>query len=449
MQQTHIDISLQPKQEELGRLIHAEGSDVATWIGFGGARGGAKSGAARRLMVERRFSKPGTAGFIIRRNFKDLEENHLEKFREEFPALQQYYESGKKQYRLPNGSRIAFKFADTPDDSRQLARGTEAMDIFVDQAEQFSEQELLWLHTPNRWKGSGPGECKTVLFFNPGGIGTDFLRRIFHLRQYQGDEQPGDYAFIQSYGWDNYQWFSALGISEARFYALTDAERFQLFITGTDYGKKLNALPQAMRIGELMGSFSHFAGQYFSGVWDEEKCVLDSATARAIVQPWWTTWMSQDWGFDDHAAHLWFTSGRLSPADCRKYLEITTDLPLEIVIVTRELVARQMAEKDLAVKIREMTPEYERPARFFLSPDACAKKSAHTVAEEMSEVLTRHGLPAAEPADWERVAGWRFLYNGFRQSSSLRAGQADKERAQQGPLLFVSADCPGLISSIP
>jgi len=45
--------------------------------------------------------------------------------------------------------------------------------------------------------------------------------------------------------------------------------------------------------------------------------------------------------------------------------------------------------------------------------------------------------------------GWRLVYNGFRQTCALRGATVDAERAQQGPLLLVSANCPQVISAMP
>jgi hypothetical protein len=86
---------------------------------------------------------------------------------------------------------------------------------------------------------------------------------------------PTDFAFIQAYGWDNYVWFSGeVDISEEEFYALSSEARFELFISKTTYGKKLNALPPDLREGHLLGSFEKFAGQYFGGAWDDKACVV-------------------------------------------------------------------------------------------------------------------------------------------------------------------------------
>jgi hypothetical protein len=71
------------------------------------------------------------------------------------------------------------------------------------------------------------------------------------------------------------------------------------------------------------------------------------------------------------------------------------------------------------------------------------------VAEQLEDVFRPHGLPIPQPADDDRIGGWRLLYNGFRQTCALRGETVDPERASQGPLLLVSANCPEVISAIP
>jgi len=206
-----LDIALQPKQLELARLIEARGPDVATWIGYGGALGGAKSGAIRRIMLMRRGKYPKTIGVIMRRVLADVKENHIQKFWEEYPELRQYYNSTDYEIVLPNGSRIKFMYAENSMEVDRKFYGPEFFDIFIDQAEQFSEAELRTINTRNRAPGAPDGLCKMGLFFNPGGCGTEFLRRVFWLKQYHGKERASDYAFIQSYGWDNYEWMRGTG----------------------------------------------------------------------------------------------------------------------------------------------------------------------------------------------------------------------------------------------
>lgn len=450
-----IRLSLQPKQIELGKLIEARGPNVAVKLGFGGARGGAKSGGARRLMLARRLKHDNTPGFIIRKNFPDIYENYIIKYQQEQPWMSDCFNAKHNEYTLHNGSRIAYKYADTFKDVERISRGPEAVDILIDQAEQFTEDELIMLMTPNRWPNSEPGFCKTWLFFNPGGPGTEYLRRIFHLKRYKNDEQAQDYSFIQAYGWDNYEWFRGqVDLTPRQFYELPNEERFQIFITRTDYGKKLNALPPSLRLGELLGSFEHFSDQYFAGVWDENVCTITPDLAKSLIQSWWTRWMAQDWGFQDHTAHGWFASGKLSPSDALKFLGITTQWPIEIVVLYRELVINERAEADLAMDIVNATDPFERRyvERFYLSVDAFGQKArqfgANSVGEQYMKIMQRYGLPNPSPADQRRVDGWRFMFNCLRQAH-MRGREVTEEETKQGPMLLVSNECPAVIEAIP
>jgi hypothetical protein len=71
-------------------------------------------------------------------------------FFEEFPSLLPYYHVAEHEVTIPTTgapSRIKFDSAETETDVKRKAHGPEFMDIFVDQAEQFSEKELQLLKT--------------------------------------------------------------------------------------------------------------------------------------------------------------------------------------------------------------------------------------------------------------------------------------------------------------
>lgn len=466
-----VDLALQPKQMDIARHVWAEGENAPTKLGFGGPRAGGKSGGIRRLMLGRRMKLPGTVGFIVQRTFPKLYENHIVRFRQEWPEFNDVYNVQNKEYALPNGSRIAFKHCEHPHDVEEFSRGPEAMDIFVEQAEQFTEKELQMLSTPNRSPGAPMGRCKTGYFFNPGGPGTEYLRRIFWTRKFQKQETPEDFAFVRACGWDNFEWFRGqVPIDIHEFYAMPelcwlcdrdlktredgvrDCCRFQLFITSTTEGRKLNGLTPSLRMGELLGSFERFSGQYYAGVWDENTCVISPSEADRLIQPWWTRWVSTDWGFAHHCCHLWFASGKLSPDQFKKFFGQDAEWPVEVVVCYRELVTSETAEDDLARQMVSMTPPSERPLirDHWLSPDAWAKRgSANTVADQFLPILRAAGLPGPDRADDDRVGGWRLLYQGFKQAGAFRSSKVTKEMAQVGPMLLISANCPEVMGSVP
>lgn len=449
-----LDLSLQPKQEHFLRLLLAMGPDVATWLAFGGARGGAKSATVRRCALILAGMFDGITVAIIRRTFPDVNENHIEPMLKDFPSIRQYYKSTNHEIVLPNGSRVVFRYAETAKDINRKFWGPEFAFILVDQAEQFSGEELQLIKTANRWPGKEAGFCKTALFFNPGGIGTEYLRRVFKLKQYQDQERSTDFAFVQAYGWDNYEWFrNEVDLSINEFYALPNEVRFELFINHTSEGRKLNSLPASLRSGHLLGSFDSFAGQYYAGVWDESKCILSIDQTQQLIQPWWVRWTATDWGFAHYAAHGWFASGKVSPKQLREVLDIKSGHPIDVVVAYRELVINNTPEADLGRMMVDLTPEAERKhiSRHWMSPDAFATgRAMNTIAQTIGDVTNAAHLPRPEPADNDRIGGWRLLYDGFRQTCAVRS--ADFESAPDlpgGPMLMISGACPQIIASFP
>lgn len=402
-------------------------------------------------MLWRRFQYPGTNGVIVRRVFDDVKKNHIDPMFAEYPQLRDYYHVSDHELILPNGSKVLFMYAETTAEVERKFTGIEFFDIFIDQAEQFSEHELRTIKTRNRWPAARPGQCKTALFFNPGGCGTEFLRRIFWLKQYKTGERANDFQFIQAYGWDNWQWFVGV-IGQRQFYALTNEERFELFISQTQYGRELNALPPSLRAGHLLGSFESFAGQYFAGVWDESKCILRAIDCERLIKPWWTRWTSTDWGFAHNATHFWFASGKIKPSEFFEAFGRVIEYPIDVVIIYRELVTSHVEEQDLAQQYVDLTPLEERKLikAEYLSPEPAvwAKRgSANTIAETFTDVFERNGMVRPSPADNDRVGGWRLMYGAFKQTCSMLSDTPVQNADTR--MLLVSAECPEVISGIP
>lgn len=483
------DLYLQPKQLEIGELIYKTGPEAATWIAGGGARAGGKSGGLRRIMLDRRMQRPGTPGVIVRRIYKDVNENHIQKYFAEFPEIRNYWRATDNEFRFPNGSRLCFRYAENQQAVDQSFWGVEWYDIFVDQAEQFTERELIIIKSSNRWPNAPVNDCKTGLFFNPGGIGTEFLRRVFHQKRYHANERAQDFAFVHLFGWDNYVWFEPLGYRPKEFYALPslcdsadgvgpeyECCRFHLFIRRTAEGRKLDTMPPSLRAGHLLGSFDSFAGQYFAGVWDESKLILSTAQEAKLIQPWWTRWMAHDDGFVHHASVGWFVSGKVSPKLFQEVFGVTISEPVTVVILYRELNVNETEPGELVRMCRKQTTldEAKTLSRYFLSVDAWEKDSkGHSVAEEISRELLRvekmqhQGrelqvtFPYPEQADNARIGGWRYMYACMKKTADVLGGKMnptrledDYEREGGGyslhtPLLFISGNCRETIEAIP
>lgn len=300
-------IKLQPKQDELAKLVLATGPEVPTKLGYYGPRAGGKSRGLRdiSLIVSSECGQmyTGAPAFLLRRNWTQCQESLLEKFKIERPYLADFYNGQEKQYQFPpdmGGGRIAFKYADTPDDILRLERGPECFFMGIDQAEQISKRDLQRLNSPNRWPDTPPGAAKTAYFLNPGGIGSNYLREKFVDRKFEENERPGDFHGIFAAGWHNFAWFVNQGIDINNepltwelFYSLPDDvpvppdgkytnkwlasipddNRFKLFVTKTSEGAKHWSKPDTIRMGDLFGRFDSFEGQYFPGV-DMRKVTL-------------------------------------------------------------------------------------------------------------------------------------------------------------------------------
>lgn len=460
----------------------SRGVDSPTRIGMGGSRGSAKSRLGRDVGIEVAFLNEGVLIYIVAKNLGNLEDNYVKKYRTERANIMEYYRaSPRPEINLPNGSVIAFRYADNPDDMTRLERGPEAFLIIVEQAEQFTEKELQQITKPNRWPNASLGACKTLFLFNPGGPGTQFLQRVFYLRQYEGTERASDFAFVQAFSWDNWAWFEqeCPEFSEEQFYALPgeippcageyndawlatvpDNYRFKIFVTRTSEGRKYWALPESMRMGDLFGRFDQFAGQYFAGVWDQRLCVLPTRIVDALAQYWWTCWMGGDLGFGHSSAIFWACTGKVSPSTAWEVLHIDTEWPLDIVIVYRELVPpMRTAEADLGKLIIEATPqEAERHAlrKFVMGSDTKTvdRYSTHSRRELIDAVTVPAGFPAirsAQDQPGSRVINARLMYEMLRRTASMRSENPPRDRPDEkvAPCLFISAECPQLIGAIP
>src|SRR5271166_691304 len=401
-----IRLRLQPKQWAFKQLCS---TSKATWLGFGGSRGGAKSGGLRRVMLDRRLEWPGTSGLIFRRVYEELKKNHIDKMLDEWPTLRRYWHATDHEIVLPAEkgmapSKICFGYAETFEELKRKFFGLEYMDIFVDQGEQLSEQEHRNLKMSCRWPGVPDYKCKYGIFFNPGGVGLPYLKRVFGDRSYRDREIAEDYFFIQAYGWDNVEWVrEALKedkLTEKDFYKWDNEKRFDYFIARSQYGRDLNALPEALRIGHLLGSLDVFAGQYFDN-FDPDQHVHGLNTLD--IKPWHPKWISMDWGFAHDSVIHWHVSGD------------------GVVKTYREKVVSGIGPKAIAQEIVDICRgSSEKLDAFYLSPDAFAKRTTEdSIAEQMRAVLLPAGLPSPSRADDDRVGGWMLMHEMLKYGKWL------------------------------
>jgi phage terminase large subunit len=409
MQNLKLQIELQPKQIELLRLLERGTAEV---IGFGGARGGAKSHGVRACNLIRRLKYPNTDSLVFRRTFPELNRNHILPTFRDWPQLRDWYVKDEHTINFPNGSHTTYASADD-DRAWDKLQGAEFADIFVDEAGQNEEERVVWLRTVLRCVTNREIVPRMVLTMNPGGIGHAFVKRVFIDRNFRRNERPEDFVFLQAHGYDNVEWcrpaLNRKGITIREYYEWPEEQRFKFFITESQYGRTLDGLPGRLRDANLVGRWDVFEGQYFDVFdydantveledvmpreqsADEERAEIEEGIVR--MKPWHTRWLSGDWGFND---------------DCVIHWNAVTEAGL--FTTYRELTVDHMTADKLGEQILEMNAG--DPISFFaFSPDAFAQKqSLRTVADELGDVLIAGGLPAPEKADNDRIGGWQLMY---------------------------------------
>ncbi len=429
------DITLFPKQQELRELVEDNSKKIIT---IGGSRGGTKSSGIQRIQLIRRIKWPGTRGLILRRKYKELLENHITPFFNDFPRLRKYYNVSDKTLTLPNTSAIVFWHAETFRDLKSL-QGAGFMDVAVDEATHFAQEELEWLLGIRREKGIPDGLCKTIYSCNPGDIGHAYIQRIAvegtkDRTLYRENENPDEYAFIQTFGWDNAFWaegyLKSKGLTFDDYYELSEAERIEIYTRHTDYGRTMWALPESLRPGWFYGRWDKFKGQYFSNFIRERHVgeprpggqIACKANGKVYqIQPHWPKWISMDWGFADDSAIHWHTT-----ADDGRH------------ITYREWVVNNTTALMLGTGILERSVDAqgrkEKIEQFFLSPDAFQDRTGQsTIAEQLREsACLGDRIPYPAQASDDRVGGWQLLYQLFEKDG-----------------LLISENCPVLIAALP
>jgi hypothetical protein len=435
---------LQPKQSLLAALWN---DPRYRRIGFGGARGGSKSGGIRRIMIARRLEFPMTTGLILRRSMKELKQSHLDKLFYEFPDLQRNYNVQDKKLVFPEvGSALYFASAPTAKDVADLC-SSEYADIFPDEAQEFSQDELERMSGSLRCTSNSDITPKMIYSFMPGrspsGLppkGLPYLKRVFIDGILKPEEKQFHWAFLQAFSWDNIEWArgelkrdgighgehqpgdDSCACQECVFYSWSEEERREYFLRRTDYGSDLLAITdKALRDAWLYGRWDVFEGQYFTN-FKPARHNITRAEYLAWSKPWHKRWISGDWGFDHpHTIHLH---------------EIDEH---NRVITYAEDWGRGVGETELGKTITRMCAGHKFDAFPFswdfgkLSPRDPAKR--RSIGQMISESMPAN-LPKPHPA--ESVAGARV--SGWRLMSQL----LDSDMWQ-----IVGEDCPKLVECIP
>jgi len=296
---------------------------------------------------------PGIKILLLRRTYKDLERNHVRTLEPMLKGLAKYSRQEKCFY-FPNGSILELGYCASEGDVLQY-QGQEYDVIFIDEATQFTEFQFETLTACMRGANSFPK--RMYLTCNPGGVGHEWVKRLFVSRKYRETENPDDYEFISATVFDNK--------------VLLDND--------PGYVNMLNNLSEGLRQAWRDGNWDMLAGQYFSE-FDRNIHVIEPIP----IPDNWKRYRAIDYGLDCLAC-LWIAIDERG--DYYVYREYAESDKV-ISQGAEELIALSDAENIL----------------YTVAPDDLWARSQET-AKSKADIFRENGLPLLK-GNRNREAGW-------------------------------------------
>ena len=374
-------------------------------IAYGGARGGGKSWAVRTKSKLLAFRYPGIKILIVRKTYKELQNNHIEQLTAELEGFAKYNRSDK-MFRFPNGSTISFGYCANEGDLGQY-QGAEYDVVFIDEAGQLQES---WIRKINLCvRGTNGFPKRTYYTLNPGGPGHAYFKRVFVDRNFNPDEDPNDYFFIQAKVEDNK--------------ALMD--------TQPDYLRELENLPPTLRAAWKDGRWDVYEGQFFEDFRDDPEHYQDRRWTH-VIEPFeipdgWTICRSYDFGYGKPFSCAWWAVDYDGTIYRIMELYGCTRTPNEGVKWTPD---KQFEE----IHKTEMQHPWLKGKTIIGVADPAIWDASR--GESVADTAARYGV-FFTPGDNERIAGWMQCHYRL---------QFDEDGY---PRMYVFNTCRAFIRTIP
>ena len=374
-------------------------------IAYGGARGGGKSWAVRTKSKLLAFRYPGIKILIVRKTYKELQNNHIEQLTAELAGFAKYNRSDK-MFRFPNGSTISFGYCANEGDLGQY-QGAEYDVVFIDEAGQLQES---WIRKINLCvRGTNGFPKRTYYTLNPGGPGHAYFKRVFVDRNFNPDEDPNDYFFIQAKVEDNK--------------ALMD--------TQPDYLRELENLPPTLRAAWKDGRWDVYEGQFFEEFRDDPEHYQDRRWTH-VIEPFeipdgWTICRSYDFGYGKPFSCAWWAVDYDGTIYRIMELYGCTRTPNEGVKWTPD---KQFEE----IHKTEMQHPWLKGKTIIGVADPAIWDASR--GESVADTAARYGV-FFTPGDNERIAGWMQCHYRL---------QFDEDGY---PRMYVFNTCRAFIRTIP
>jgi hypothetical protein len=342
---------------------------------------------------------------MVRRTLVELNETIEESKKIYFPIGAQFNEQ-KKQWAMPNGSRLRFAYLDRDADAEGY-QGHSYTRVYVEEIGNFPRKEpvmklMATLRSGHRipcgfratGNPGGPGhQWVKERYIDPAPLGYTIIEERFR-NPYTGDEQARERVFIPS------------RLSDNKY-------------LGSEYvaNLQLSGSPELVRAW-LEGDWSVIAGAYFP----------EFSLPKHVMKPFkipehWTRIMGFDWGYSSPFAAVWVA---IASEDCQ--------VPKGAAVVYREWygatsanVGAQLKNEDIGDGIRKRC-EGEKVQLKRADPSIFKVDGGTSIGEQI-----KCGF---QPADNSRLAGWS-------QIRSRLVGAGGK------PMLYLFDSCPNTIRTLP
>lgn len=361
------------------------------YVAYGGARGGGKSWGVRTKAVLLCLKYPGIKTMIVRKSYPELTTNHINELRKQLcPGIAKYNQT-EKVMKFHNGSTIRFQYCERDSDLDRL-QGTEVDVLFIDEATQFTEYQFRVMDACVRGVNDFPK--RVYLTCNPGGVGHNWVKRLFITRKFREEENPEEYEFIKALPTDNKA----------------------LMKKQPGYLKQLEALPPKLRKAWLEGSWDIFEGQFFEEFLDNPEG-YGSRRFTHVIKPFripkhWKIYRSYDWGYAKPFSVGWWAVDPDGTLFRIKELYGWTGVPNEGVKWTPDQQFKTIRE------LEDNVPELKGRKIFGVADPAIW-------AEDGGPSIYEHALKYQiyfEKADNNRIPGWMQVHyrlafdeNGYAQ----------------------------------
>ena len=379
----------------------------AKYICYGGARGGGKSWAMRRKFVMLAMRYPRLKILLLRRTFPELRNNHILPLQSELHGYAQYKQD-EKTFIFPNGSRLALGYCDNDGDMLQY-QGQEYDVIGFEEATNFQAEWITFISTCLRTTRT---DFETRIYYtaNPGGVGHEYIKRLFIDRRFTDEEKPEDYVFIPATVYDNK--------------VLMDAD--------PNYIKMLMALPAHKRRAHLEGDWSVYEGQVFEEFRDNPEHYEDRKYTH-VIEPFdipstWNIYRSFDFGYAKPFSLAWWAidyDGRLYRI-----------LELYGCVANEPDTGLKWTPNEIFKEARRIEDEHAwlKGKRIMGVADPAIWNAEY--GESIAETAEKYGI-YFDKGDNKRIAGWQQVH--YRMSF-------DEEGI---PMMYIFKNCKGFIRTIP